>query len=264
MVTVQRRDVIPEEREERRAYDVDLLISERNVDGLIGALQSEDALTRERAALALGSMRDPRATEPLIRALGDPVQGVRENAANALAYIGPPAVTPLIDLLESPERQEWYAQPMSRFEEGGLAQHSLLGGPEGVTAEDREAFRGEPITQHDMLGGPTDVGTKKTLRHGVLAQHDLLGGPEGVRGYEALHRPARELVVPGTTWETDVERRTRRVYAAIILGEIADPRARDPLERALNDEDPAVRRAAEDGLARLRAQQGTAASLPPA
>jgi hypothetical protein len=118
------------------------------------------------------------------------------------------------------------------------------------------------MTQHDLLGGPEDVGTKKTVRHRELAQHDLLAGPEGVREHEALFPGAKragvvpEGVLPGTG--------LRRAYAAVILGEIADPRAEGTLTRTLSDSDPAVRRAAKDGMARYRERQGMATPVPPA
>ena len=51
---------------------------------------------------------------------------------------------------------------------------------------------------------------------------------------------------------------------ARILGEIADPRAEGILTRSLTDSDPAVRRAAEDGLARFRERRGMATPVPPA
>ena len=56
----------------------------------------------------------------------------------------------------------------------------------------------------------------------------------------------------------------RRAYAAVILGEIADPRAEGALGRALDDSDPAVRKAAEDGMARYRERRGMATPVSPA
>lgn len=264
------------------------MTSGRDTGGLTEALQnSSDPVVRRNAALALGALGEWRAVDPLIRALADPVQGVREGAANALVMVGTPAVEPLIDLLERPGAAAYGLPREAPWE--GLTQVDLLGGPEGIPLAKRrlrhtggitqhdmlggpEDLRGagagtsrdteEEITQHDLLGGPADVGTRKSLRHRELAQHDLLGGPADAREHEALFPGARRAVVvpegalPGMG--------IRRAYAAVILGEIADPRAEGPLGRALNDSDPAVRRAAEDGMARYRERRGAPTPVPPA
>jgi hypothetical protein len=309
VILVQRRDIPAGEKQ----YDVEHLASRQDVDGLIEALQSGDPAVRRRAALGLGALGEWRGVDPLIRALTDPVQDVREGAANALVMVGTPAVEPLIDVLEGrgaavglpreasgegltqvdllggPEgippakrmlrhhggirQHDAFGGPedirragggRARDSEEGLSQHDALGGPEDIRRSGaRMAVEGEEeITQHDLLGGPGDIGPKKILRHPEIAQHDLLGGPEDAEAHEALFPGARkggvvtEGVVPGTG--------VRRAYAAVILGEIADPRAEGALGRSISDADPAVRRAAEDGLARFRQKRGEATPVPPA
>lgn len=298
-----------------KRYDVEHMRSGRDIDGLTEALQTGDPDDRRNAALALGALGEWRAVDPLIRALADPVQGVRESAANALVMVGTPAVDPLVDLLERPDVATVYGIPRESADQGltqvdllggpegippekrrlrhqdGITQHDLFGGPEdareagGGIARDKEeglaqhdAFGGpedirragagvsrdteQEITQHDLLGGPEDVGTRKSLRHRELAQHDLLGGPEDALEHRNLFPGARRAGV--TTEGVLPDRGMRRAYAAVILGEIADPRAEGPLDRALSDADPAVRRSAEDGMARFRARRGVATSVPPA
>ena len=306
---MQRRDIPTGEKR----YDVERMTSGRDVDGLTEALQSSDPAVRRSAALALGALGEWRAVNPLIRALTDPVQEVREGAANALAMVGTPAVEPLIGVLDrsgaavygvSPEapaegitqfdllggpadippakrtlrhrggirQHDAFGGPAdireagagrARDEEEGLAQHDTLGGPADIrragAGVSRDAER--EITQHDLLGGPRDVGTSKSLRHRELAQHDLLGGPEDALEHERLFPGAGKAgVVP----EAAPAAGLRRAYAAVILGEIADPRAEEPLTRALSDSDPAVRRAAEDGMARYRERRGAPTRVPPA
>jgi len=75
------------------------------VEPLIQALGDERHFVREPAALALGWLNDPRAVEPLIRALEtDKHQFVRWRAAGALGNLGDPrAVEPLVRALESDE-----------------------------------------------------------------------------------------------------------------------------------------------------------------
>jgi HEAT repeat protein len=314
VIVVQRRDITTEELREEKRYDVSRMASERDIDGLTEALQSSDPAVRRTAALGLGALGEWRAVDPLIRALGDPVQAVREGAANALVMVGTPAVEPLTDLLDRPGAGAVYGAPREAPWEG-LTQFDLLGGPEGIPltkrtlrhrdgitqhdalggpADIREAGAGRArdeeeglsqhdalggpadirraggrrsldeereITQHDLLGGPGDVGTGKTLRHREIAQHDVFGGPADVAEHEALFPGARRAgVVPEGVPGTGL----RRAYAAVILGEIADPRAEGALGRALNDSDPAVRRAAEDGMVRYRERRGMAAPVPPA
>ncbi|KAF5057930.1 HEAT repeat [anaerobic digester metagenome] len=309
---MQRRDIPAGEKQ----YDVEHLASRQDVDGLIEALQSGNPTARRTAALGLGALGEWRGVDPLIRALTDPVQDVREGAANALVMVGTPAVEPLIDVLERPGAAAGYGLPQEASGEG-LTQVDLLGGPEGIPATKRtlrhrggirqhdafggpedvrragggrrgreeeeglaqhDAFGGpedlrraggkvsrdteDEITQHDLFGGPTDVGTRKSLRHPEIAQHDLFGGPEDAKKHEALFPGARRA---GVVKEGDVPGTgLRRAYAAVILGEIADPRAEGALGRSLSDTDPAVRRSAEDGMARFRQKRGMAAPVPPA
>jgi len=297
-----------------KRYDVEYMASKRDINGLTEALQSSDPAVRRSAALGLGALGEWRAVDPLIRALADPVQAVREGAANALVMVGTPAVEPLIDLLEHPDVAAGYGVPreapgegLTQFdllagpegippakrtlrhrdgitqhdtfggpedlkkaggrraldEEEGLSQHDALGGPEDIRrAGGRRALDEErEITQHDLLGGPEDVGTKKTLRHREIAQHDVFGGPADVAEHEALFPGARRAgVVPEGALPS---RGVRRAYAAVILGEIADPRAEGPLTRSLSDSDPIVREAGEDGLARFQKRRGMATTVPP-
>jgi len=311
VIEMQRRDLPMGEKR----YDVEHMRSRQDIDGLTEALQTGDPDVRRNAALALGALGEWRAVDPLIRALADPVQDVREGAANALVMVGTPAVDPLVDLLEHPEAGAVYGVPRESADQGltqvdllggpagipvekrrlrhldgitqhdlfggpadareagggrardteeGLAQHDALGGPEDIIEAGAGASRDteQEITQHDLLGGPGDVGTRKSLRHRELAQHDLLGGPADAREHERLFPGARRAGV--VTEGLLPDRGLRRAYAAVILGEIADPRAEAPLGRALSDNDPAVRRSAEDGMARFHARRGVATPVPPA
>jgi len=73
----------------------------RAVGPLIAALKDEDQEVRIQAASALGNIGDPRAVEPLIAALEDKDAFVRSVAAKALGMIGMPAVEPLLAALKS-------------------------------------------------------------------------------------------------------------------------------------------------------------------
>jgi len=80
--------------------DISQLEEKKDVDGLMKALESENAESiRESAAAALGRIGDPRAVEALMAAL---INDLNVNAIDALAEIGDTrAVEPLIDFLKS-------------------------------------------------------------------------------------------------------------------------------------------------------------------
>lgn len=276
----------------RRRYDVEQTELKRDVDDLIEALRNNsDPKIRESAALNLGKLVEVKAIESLIGALADPVQDVREVAADALIMIGEPAVKPLIDLLESPDIGIVYGIPQEKIEKG-LTQFDLLAGPEGIPPEKRTLRHRGGLTQHDALGGPETIRkaggrhalededegvaqhdliadpeevppTKRILQHRILAQHDLYPGPEGVREHRALFPGVRRAGITTDRVPPGMRPGLRRIYAATILGEIADPRAEGALIRALSDSDPLVRAAAEDALERLHEIQSEATTVPP-
>ncbi len=67
------------------------------------ALKSNEWYHRERAALALGNLREVKAVGPLVGLLGDPESPVRGAVREALAKIGKPAVNALKRALKSPD-----------------------------------------------------------------------------------------------------------------------------------------------------------------
>jgi HEAT repeat protein len=75
-------------------------IGEPAVNPLLGALHEGDGNLRWGAAIALGKIRDPRAIEPLIRALADKYENVRAESASSLAAMGKPALGPLLRFLK--------------------------------------------------------------------------------------------------------------------------------------------------------------------
>lgn len=270
------------------------MASERDVDGLIEALQeSSDPEARRKAAQSLGKPGERRVIEPLIGALADPVQAVREAAANALVVVGTLAIEPLVTLLERPDIAAVYGMPREVSREG-VTQIDLLAGPEGIPPGKRALRHGGGLTQHDAFGGPKDLRRaggrraleegeeggiaqhdllagpegippeKRTLQHRVLAQHDLLAGPEGVKEHKVFFPGARRTDVTVEEVPPGMRLGFRRAYAATILGEIADPRAEEPLIRALSDGDPLVRRAAGSAIMRFREKRGEPTPVSPA
>jgi len=86
---------------QKHALDALVKISEPAVMPLVKALQSKDWSVRERAAVALGKVRDARATDALIQAINDEDPRVQWAAAYALGELRDArAVEPLIDALQ--------------------------------------------------------------------------------------------------------------------------------------------------------------------
>ena len=90
-----------------RAIAVDILgkihpenLQEYRLSRYIKDLKDQNVSTRANAAIALGSISDERAVEPLISALKDVDSSVRQNATDALIKIGEPAIRPLIPTLK--------------------------------------------------------------------------------------------------------------------------------------------------------------------
>ena len=80
-----------------------------NLDGLITSLlDSTDPNIRQYAAYLLGQAKNPRAIEPLIRALADFDKSVREQAMLALSSLGKSAIAPLSEAMKEPKWETRY------------------------------------------------------------------------------------------------------------------------------------------------------------
>ena len=85
-------------------------IGEPSVRSLIEALKKKDSRVQANAADALGKINDAKAVDPLIQALRDESRKVRFNAAIALGEIKDNrAVDPLIQALKDSSDDEWWA-----------------------------------------------------------------------------------------------------------------------------------------------------------
>jgi len=88
--------------------DIGSMRRRRDVNGLMGLLSHSDTKVRIKAVDALGYVGDSRAVEPLIKALGDSNQFVREHAArnlgcdyhSSLGCDSSKTISPLIDVLD--------------------------------------------------------------------------------------------------------------------------------------------------------------------
>lgn len=170
-----------------------------DIDQLLGRLQTGDRETRYAAAQILGELGDERAVAPLIQALDDDDDMLRRRAAEALGKIGDSrAIAPLI---------------------AALQQTNLV----GVTAARALGQIGDPSAVGPLLAflkekSPLDEGHKYII---WAAQESLAGlGTGAVRPLldelHDAHSPIRHL-------------------AAMILGEIGDVQAVEPLAAVLVD-----------------------------
>ena len=66
-------------------------------------LKDENAQVRATAALALGQMKEASGSGPLVEALNDVNENVRDTAVTGLRLIGEPAIGPLVEASRKPE-----------------------------------------------------------------------------------------------------------------------------------------------------------------
>ena len=224
---------------EERRFNIDLLRAEENIDGLIAALGSEDGLIRQRAALALGDFGDAKAVAPLIRALGDPLTAVREAAADSLAMLGPPAVGPLVELIELPGASERYEEP------GAVESAKTVTGPGGLSWEIATRRDLRRVYAAAILG---EIGDPSAVEPLVMALRDE-NNDVRCQAAGALAKFGRGAVEPLTTVLADPDPDVR-IVAAGVLGDIGDASAVEPLIGALRDENDDVRGAAAGALIR--------------
>ncbi len=185
------------------------------VKPLIQALKDGDNKVRQRAASALGRIGDRRAVEPLILALHDSDMFTRVFAADALGKIGDErAVEPLIQALKDKLVSVRYS-----------AADAL-----GKIGDERAV---EPLIQALEWGS---------------AQMDIINAL-GRLGDARAVEPLIEVLRYGGDY-------VPRVCAAAALGEIGDERAIEPLTEALNDEEKDVRQAAKYALTRIMKERG--------
>jgi HEAT repeat protein len=110
-------------------------------------LADEDADVRRYAAFLLGELRDPASREPLRKAVADPAEVVRWNAAVALARLGDASGIPTLhDMLRAPT-------PRSLK---GAVETLVPGAPVAVAEPDR-AVHANALLGLALVGGPESV-----------------------------------------------------------------------------------------------------------
>ncbi|MBM4430230.1 MAG: NACHT domain-containing protein [Chloroflexi bacterium] len=212
----------------------------RAVEPLIWALDDIQQDVREEAVWALGEIRDPRVVEPLIHAArgGYMVDAeARSTAKKALGEIGAPAVKPLILALGDPAKEVRQVAAEALGEIGAPAVEPLI----QALRDPDERVRSGAVEALGRIGEPAVKPLILALRY--------LG--EGVRlwAVEAIGKIGKPAVEPLIQVLHEPEPWVRS-GATEALGRIGEP-AVEPLIQALRDPDERVRSWAVEAIGKI-------------
>ena len=202
------------------------------IDQLINILQPNNLLlSRWRAALALGEIKDERAVEPLIKALKSSDPDLREHAARALGDIGDPkAIVPLVENLVNKNGQSVGATSTALSEIGKPAVNLLISNLKDTSSEVRQKIA-------TTLGQIKDERAVEPLCN-LLEDSDSEVRESAARALSWI-KDSRGIL-PLIKALQDVESKVRS-SAASSLGVFRDKRTFTPLINALKDKDSNVR-----------------------
>jgi HEAT repeat protein len=216
------------------------------VEPLIGLYAAHHYRGTHIAAESLGELGDPRAVEPLLKYITGNVSGMMQEVAplsfQALGKIRDPAtVEALLGVLEggAPERRRMAAQAL--IQQADLAVPALV---KTLSHRDKE-FRGQAAQLLGHIGRPA-----------MEALLEFVANPPSTDALSAAIYPLSRIpespVIEALAKLLTHDNAEIRANAAWALGELADARVIEPLQRALQDADPRVRRAAEVALEKAR------------
>jgi HEAT repeat protein len=235
-------------------------IGEPAVELLIRTLKDKTpharALRRAKSARALGDIGDARAVEALIRATNSTYEFdelVRVNAAEALGKIGDARAVEA--LIEAAERSVGHLLIRTADDQAASAAARALGNIRDQKAVEplikAMGHYNPEVRKHaaEALGNIKDARAVKPLLE-ALADVDT---EVNLYAKDALTKIGGTAVVDGLIecLKEEPKGRNAKHYAAIVLGEIADVKAVQPLVQALNDRDTEVRRRAATALGKI-------------
>ena len=199
--------------------DVAKLAAKRDVPGLLQALgYGEDSDVPTAAAVALATIGDPRAVEPLIAALRDPEYEVREAAAAALGTFGARAVEPLIAALKvvlqaHPAERPGSVSELAAEREGVGSTDTLLAVP-GDTVRSAETDDPMAVLIKQLL----ERGRAQPAAPGGEIPGYEIGRPLRSHGMAQVHHATRRSDGQTVAIEIvpDAGAHTRRLYARVV------------------------------------------------
>jgi HEAT repeat protein len=200
------------------------------VTELIEALKDASFFVRERAAYALGEIKDPRAVEPLIAALGHNNKNVRSAIKNALDTINP----------------DWRDSKEAKFQVSKLIA-ALLDENEYKSIRSAAAY---------ALGDIKDSRAIEPLI-ATLKDKDEYVRFHATNALDTINpdwRKVKEakLQVSKLIAALKDENKSVRYAAAEALGFVNDPHAVEPLIAMLDDKNEVVRYAAAEALGKIQ------------
>lgn len=228
---------------------------ERAVDALIQSLQFPDDKSnftiamsiRTFSAEALGIIGDERAVIPLIEALADETSDVRAKAAEALGRLGDnTAEEPLILILDNDNNSE-----VRKLAACALGE---VGGEDSVETLINALDDKEWPVRKNAVKSLGKIGDKRALKPLLKALEDEDTDVKR-QAIHALEKMKKEAYKPLLKMFYDVNWQNRSI-AAEALGRLGDRRAVEPLSKALSnsrvrDENRYVRGKAAEALGRL-------------
>ncbi|HQP71245.1 MAG TPA: HEAT repeat domain-containing protein, partial [Methanoculleus sp.] len=155
------------------------LMGSAAVEPLIRALNDDDGRVRREAAATLGEIGDPAAVGPLVASLAD--KSVAPAAAEALAAIGEPAVSPVLALLDeggSDTAMESAVEVLGRLGEPAAVPHLIE-----FLRRGRDRLHRKAIDALAGIGEPAAdaiiplLGEEREAQAGAMAALAGIGGP---------------------------------------------------------------------------------------
>ena len=191
-------------------------IGEPSIKLLYAAVKDENPKIREYAVRALGEIKDPKTVNALLLVLRDKNKGVRRQAVLALAKIKDPR-----------------------------AIKSLF----TMSMHDKDS-----MVRRDALRSLKKMGSLRKMRYLVMKQ--FMQGLQDKSSYTrwrsawALSQTGEDEAVDELIKASQDDVAEVRLFAAVALGEIGDPRTVAPLNKLANDRDLGIRSCAELFLAK--------------
>jgi HEAT repeat protein/protein-S-isoprenylcysteine O-methyltransferase Ste14 len=233
--------------EKRRAAGLLAGMGELAIDPLIALLKHEDAIVRAYSAGALGGTKSERAVAPLIGLLKDRDSYVRRTAAESLGSTGSSqAVRPLIEALEDPARDMANAAVRAL---GRIKHPDVV--PLLIKALRNSAWNASDAAAR-ALG---EMGAREAIEPLIRCfeetpncPYDLIGTALWKLGSERAADAWIAGLMKGSWWYP-------RTACAAELGRNKLEKGLIPLQDALKDESPEVRRAAVLALMEFRSEK---------